>query len=342
MTFIKMRLNSAASSLAFEGFSRWLFSMLLLVIGLIVTDGVVAEPIDKTHNDIAFGVQFSSGVKTDDNPYGFVRSHLPTIQKSFKQAYDLGVRIFLVHRPFGEPRTEKPGPMQIDSAVHLEGDRDWKHVLDEYHVSRRWASKYMSDAIIIDYVGTIESDIEQLESNGQYAETNERLLQSVGPCMRHTNVSIGFDASVRFADDSKWSKFIMLIDHNKKIVVESIPNRKSRWSWSHDALVVDSFWRRGLVYSVYGEPLRTHRIYMDGNHVNLRIYDRNQTTYRWRIGKLQDQSLEEFFASCLYFGHTPMVESINQEILDEWEASKAKYTRRIWIDQPGWQVKWAN
>ena len=287
---------------------------------------------DRPSFDIGIARTMSSMAPTADNPFrlGYGKDQQRVVEFFAPFAED-GVRLFIRHLPFGYPGD---GPMPLDAAVELRLDDRFRHLLDDYDRATEWFADRFPDARIVDYLGTIESDLAGLLDAGAYGKLMLRLWASVERPLGFANTWIGLDASAgsRYADDGVFDEFAKMVAAMKRrqgndIVVEALPTTRNDWAWDHHALVLHSFWTRALWFGVGDDGHdRFHPAhYLDDaedgtKRLSMRFASDNELTLRWINGHSRrwlsdrDDGGRDFLANCVRFGHVPVFDDPEKQI----------------------------
>ena len=196
-----------------------------------------------------------SGHITTDNPYGLTQ-RLPYVTDHFIDIYERhGAKVCVRHRPFGETAG---GPMDWDQAATIKADDRWSWLIDEYHRETIKLLDRCPDAIVIDYLGTIEQQLEQRRQDGQYSQLLHRLWSGCQPCLNH-RVWIGLDAACGpdYPDGSIYHHFMEMVAACKReqgcdVVVEALPvtkdvpnglRKSAEWTQVQHALCLERFYQ---------------------------------------------------------------------------------------------------
>lgn len=274
------------------------------------------KPQPKFHQK-AHGLFYGMGSQriTPKNPYG-LSWKLPDVSNDFVKNYEMhGATICLRHRPFGETLG---GPMDFDQAVTIKNDENWSWLIDLYHKETSLLESTCPGAIIIDYLGTIEDQLEERRITGRYSQLLHRLQASVQPLMNH-RVWIGYDAATsnKFPDGSIYQLMLDTIaackrEQGNDVVVESLPPiapvggkidpewAGSDWARDQHALCLERFYQSRIA----NHP-DTYRFTSDTKST-IRVANGHSKEAWDAMAEGGIDPMQDYAESCFENGHTPV------------------------------------
>ena len=267
--------------------------------------------LDPSYFGLFYGM--GSGISKDDNPYALTW-RLPSVTADFAKKYEEdGAKVCVRHRPFGET---PGGPMDWDQAVTVKNDEEWSWLIEQYHTETTKLIERCPEAIIIDYLGTIEDQLEFRRKNGMYSQLIHRLWGGCQPCMNH-KVWLGLDASSgdRYPDGSIYHHFMEVVAACKReqgcdVVVEALPKLQanppasdypgSEWSRNQHALCLERFYQERV------NKLPDTFRYTSDTKITFRVAN-GHSRAAWDEMKASGiDPIEDWTSSCFENGHTPV------------------------------------
>lgn len=254
----------------------------------------------------SFGWFYGMGSQriTETNPYG-LSYRLPQVTERFTEIYEkYGATICVRHRPFGET---EGGPMDWDQSVTIKNDEEWSWLIEQYHTETTKLIERCPDAIIIDYLGTVEDQLEYRRQNGMYSQLLHRLWGGCQPCLNH-KVWLGLDAASgsKYPDGSIYHNFMETVAACKReqgcdVVVEALPHTSSgEWTWNQHALCLERFYQ----HRIRTKP-NDYRFTSD-QYTTFRVANGHSKTAWDEMQAAGTDPIEDWVNSCFTNGHTPV------------------------------------
>lgn len=250
----------------------------------------------------------SSARITEDNPMGmgwgfqdpgysparFVQDHLQPMA-------DLGVRRFLLHRPWGDNAT---WPMDGDAQVEaMEAGRQqvlgWGPALQAFLEAN-------PDVVVMLYVGSFrEPDTTALVDNGDTQAALFRLVLSTAGVMDVDRCWLAFDHAGTYQEGT-WRAYWLLLVRDmmerggRRCYLEAWPRVDQPWQADWDAICLERYFQRSRPPGdTYGGPT-----YADAAH-NVATQDMQGDVIRWSTGRTMERGQEaERIALVLSQGHS--------------------------------------
>ncbi len=185
------------------------------------------------------------------NNSGNIQGHFPlwlaeggweALRRQIDEAYQLGFRVVLLHRPFGEP--DIGDVMDIDSRVELK-----QHpLIKSYSEFQNELLKDYPDLQLVIYIGSsADRDLRQRLARHHNAAWLQRMQASIEPLLDADRVHIAFDYASTYGEDSPDWQWICLIksllaSQNREVVLESIPPATHGYQQGYWSLCTESMW----------------------------------------------------------------------------------------------------